>query len=114
MDVKMRLGEEIISGFHTPEQGRKAAESFQRVFRERQLPDDIPEAHVPAGAHKLFALLTQNNLAPSRNEAERLIRANAVEWDGGVVNQLATLQLAGGEKHLLRVGKKKFLRLVVD
>src|SRR5450432_3672787 len=34
MDVKMRLGEEIISGFHTPEAGRKAAESFQRVFRE--------------------------------------------------------------------------------
>src|SRR5450432_4776203 len=42
MDVKMRLGEEIISGFHTPEAGRKAAESFQRVFRERLAPDDIP------------------------------------------------------------------------
>jgi tyrosyl-tRNA synthetase len=114
MDVKMRLGEEIISGFHTPEAGRKAAESFQRVFRERQVPDDIPEARVPAGVHKLFTLLTQNNLAPSRSAAERLIRANAVEWDGSVVNQLATLQLNNGEKHLLRVGKKKFLRIVVD
>jgi hypothetical protein len=37
-----------------------------------------------------------------------------VEWDGSVVNQLATLQLNNGEKHLLRVGKKKFLRIVVD
>jgi tyrosyl-tRNA synthetase len=114
MDVKMRLGEEIISGFHGPEAGRKASESFQRVFRDRQAPDDIPEVHVAAGAHKLFSLLTQNHLAPSRSEAERLIRANAVEWDATVLNQLVTLQLTGGEKHLLRVGKKKFLRIVVD
>src|SRR5450432_3291966 len=42
MDVKMRLAEEVIAGFHTPEAGRKASESFQRVFRERLAPDDIP------------------------------------------------------------------------
>src|SRR5260370_40261995 len=42
MDAKMRLAEEVISGFHDQAAARKAAENFQRVVREKQLPQDIP------------------------------------------------------------------------
>jgi tyrosyl-tRNA synthetase len=114
MDAKMRLAEEVIAGFHGEAAARKAAENFQRVFRDRQAPVEAPVTRIPAGNYKLLSLLTQNNLVPSRTEAERLIRANAVEMDGRVFNQLTSMFFRSGEEHLLRVGKKKFLRLIVE
>src|SRR5258708_9068770 len=42
MDAKMRLAEEVISGFHGEDAARKAAENFQRVFRDRQAPLESP------------------------------------------------------------------------
>jgi tyrosyl-tRNA synthetase len=46
MDAKMRLAEEIVSGFHGPDPARKAAENFQRVFRDRQAPKETTEITV--------------------------------------------------------------------
>src|SRR5580704_3810921 len=43
MDAKMRLAEEVVTGFHGAEAGRKAAENFQRVFRDRQAPEEMTE-----------------------------------------------------------------------
>jgi tyrosyl-tRNA synthetase len=46
-------------------------------------------------------------LAPSRAEAERLIKQGAVEWDGKRVDEV-TLAFDGSQPrdHTLRVGKK--------
>ncbi len=41
MDAKMRLAEEVVSGFQGNEAGKKAAENFQRVFRDRQAPEEM-------------------------------------------------------------------------
>src|SRR5260221_3688096 len=53
MDAKMRLAEEIVTGFHGPDPARKAAENFQRVSRDRQAPEEMKEiriTRVPGGA----------------------------------------------------------------
>src|ERR1700674_4039592 len=42
MDNKMRLAQEVISGFHGEIPARKAAQSFQRIFRNREAPEEIP------------------------------------------------------------------------
>src|SRR5271168_2719905 len=42
MDAKMRLAEEVVTGFHGAEAGRRAAENFQRVFRDKQAPEEAP------------------------------------------------------------------------
>ena len=46
MDVKMRLAQEVIAGFHGEEAARKAAENFQRVFRDRQAPEESLEIYI--------------------------------------------------------------------
>src|SRR6266446_3794836 len=43
MDAKMRLAQEVIAGFHGADAARKAAENFQRVFRDRQAPEEMQE-----------------------------------------------------------------------
>src|ERR1700675_4217617 len=40
MDAKMQLAREVISSFHGEEAARKAADNFQRVFVDRQAPDE--------------------------------------------------------------------------
>src|SRR5881392_1761613 len=41
MDAKMRLAEKMISNFHGQADARRAAENFQRVFRDRQAPVEV-------------------------------------------------------------------------
>ncbi len=116
MDAKMRLAEEVISGFHGEDAAHKAAENFQRVFRDRQAPVESPIEKLSKGpAKKLTALLVELKLAPSKAEAERLIKQKAVEIDGATIEDpRKDIDLSKPSEFLLRAGKKKFLRIVVE
>jgi len=125
MDAKMRLAEEVISGFHDQAAARKAAENFQRVVREKQLPQDIPvvslkdeewhQNYLFAGTKSvaLSWLIAAWKLAPSRAEAERLIKAGAVEFnDKRITDPAHQIPLVDLRNSILRVGKRKFKRAV--
>src|SRR6201998_2505356 len=116
MDAKMSLAEEVVSVFHGPEAGRKAAENFQRVFRDREAPAEAPTQKMPRGlAKKLTALLVELSLAPSKSEAERLIKQKGVEIDGVTVDDFRKeIDLSRPGEFLLRAGKKKFLRIMIE
>jgi tyrosyl-tRNA synthetase len=116
MDAKMRLAQEVIRGFHGEDAARKAAENFQRVFRDRQAPVEAPVVKLPKGpARKLTALLVDLKLAPSKAEAERLIKQGGVEIDEARVDDpRKDIDLSKPLEFLLRAGKKKFLRVVVE
>jgi tyrosyl-tRNA synthetase len=116
MDAKMRLGQEVVSDFHGADAGKKAAENFQRVFRDREAPVEVPVQRIPRGpAKKLIALLVELQLAPSKSEAERLIKQKGVEINETPVEDFRKeLDLSKPAEFLIRAGKKKFLRLVVE
>jgi tyrosyl-tRNA synthetase len=116
MDAKMRLAHEVIGGFHGEDAARKAAENFQRVFRDRQAPIEAPVVKLARGpAKKLISLLVELKLAPSKAEAERLIKQKAVEIDGVTIDDpRKDIDLSKPTEFLLRAGKKKFLRIIVE
>jgi tyrosyl-tRNA synthetase len=116
MDVKMRLAEEVIAGFHGEEAARKAAGNFQRVFRDRQAPAEAEVQRISRGpAKKLAALLAELKLAPSKSEAGRLIEQGGVEIDGVRVDDARKdIDFSKPTEFLLRAGKKKFLRIIVE
>ncbi|MFI5057809.1 MAG: tyrosine--tRNA ligase [Candidatus Acidiferrales bacterium] len=116
MDIKMRLAQEVIAGFHGGEAAAKAGEEFQRVFRDRQAPEEAPLRRLPRGpAKKLTALLVELHAIASRSEAERLIKQGGVEINGTRVDDpRKDVDLSKPGEFLLRVGKKKFLRIVVE
>jgi tyrosyl-tRNA synthetase len=116
MDIKMRLAEEVVSDFQGADAGRKAAEHFQRVFRDREAPQEAPVKKISCGpAKKLTALLAELDLAPSKSEAERLIKQKGVEIDGALVEDFRKeIDLSKPAEFLLRAGKKKFIRVVVE
>jgi len=116
MDAKMRLAQEVIRGFHGEDAARKAAENFQRVFRDRQAPVEAPVMKLPKGpARKLTALLVDLKLIASKSEAQRLIEQGGVEIDGVRIDDpRREIDLSKSSEFLLRAGKKKFLRIVVE
>lgn len=115
MDAKMQLAQEVIAPFHGEEAARKAAESFQRVFRDRQAPEEAPVKKIAVnGAKKLATLLVELQLIASKSEAERLIKQGGVEIDGTRVDDpRRDIDLSKPAEFLLRAGKKKFVRVVV-
>jgi tyrosyl-tRNA synthetase len=135
MDAKMRLAEEIVSGFHGPDPARKAAENFQRVFRDRQSPDEIKEAKfrrtqeglvsvsLPYGRPPGYILgfpkwsqaLAYLEEAESISAAERIIKQGGLEINGkSIKDPTAKLDTSVSASYNVKFGKKKFLRLIVE
>jgi len=71
---------------------------------------------LPRGpAKKLTALLVDLKLIASKSEAERLIKQGGVEIDGARVDDpRKDIDLSEPADFLLRAGKKKFVRIVVE
>jgi tyrosyl-tRNA synthetase len=115
-DVKVRLATEVISDFHGPEAAEKAAENFQRVYSERQAPTEMPVVRMQQGEiRQLNSLLVELKLVASKSEADRLIKQGGVEVDGVRANdpRMVMPTYTPGE-FTLRVGKKTFLKVVVE
>jgi tyrosyl-tRNA synthetase len=113
MEAKLELARFIVRRSHGAEAARRAEAHFTRVVRERQAPEEVPEADVPEGdpVH-LPALLVELFGIASRSEARRLIGQGGVKLDGAVVTDLDVprISLAGA---LLQAGKRQFVRLRV-
>jgi tyrosyl-tRNA synthetase len=115
MEVKIGLAQEIIAGFHGEAAATRAADEFRQVFQKRGAPSDVPEKKLKPGPRALNALLTEAGLAPSRSEADRLIKQGGVEIDGARVEDVKhEVNLTAQKEILLRAGKKKFLRIVAQ
>jgi tyrosyl-tRNA synthetase len=113
MQAKMDLAGRIVADFHSKEAAEEAASHFDSVIRKKEMPDEISEKAVPSGAYSLSALLLSSGLASSRTEAKRLIEQAAVSIDGRRAEADDTLNLAApGASFVLKVGKRKFMRIV--
>ena len=116
-EAKKRLAREIITLYHSADDAQAADDEFERVHREHQVPDDMPEVAVPAeicdadGHARVTALLVAAGLAPSSGEAKRLVQQGGVSVDGAKISDPAgTLRVQTGQ--VVKVGKNRFARLL--
>ncbi len=110
MEVKMELARTIVTDFHSPAEAERAAEEFNRVVRQGQIPADIETVPLPAevrtgGELRVDKLLARVGLAESVSDAVRKIKAGAVEINGERLSDLRYPGDAGGCL-IIRVGKK--------
>jgi len=104
MQVKMRLAREIVSDFHSSEAADQAQADFDREVREGAEPADIETVMLPNGTgNSLAKILLGLDLVDSRTDAERKIKAGAVEINGQKYTNL-TIAISG--ETVVRVGKK--------
>jgi tyrosyl-tRNA synthetase len=104
MQVKMRLAREIVADFHSAEAAEQAQADFNREVREGAEPADIETVALPNGTgNNLAKILVVLDLVDSRTDAERKIKAGAVEING---QKYTSLTLAISGETVVRVGKK--------
>ena len=104
MEVKMELAARIVADFHSAE-AKQAGEDFNREVRQGGEPADIETMEYgTAGEIRVPQMLAAVGMAPTRTEAERLVKAGAVEIDGARSIDLKWLAEAG--THTIRAGKK--------
>lgn len=107
--VKQELARRLVADYHGAEAARTAEQEFERVFAGGGVPDDVDELH--ATAQPLAGLLAALALAPSRNEARRLVQQGAVSVDGERAGDPNLTLAARPEPYLLKVGKRRFARV---
>jgi len=112
-DAKVRLASEMAALLHGAEAAEGAAQAFDRQFRGKELPDEIPEIAWPSeGALPLANLLRELGLAASGGEARRLVDQGGVRLDGDVVNEPMQVVEPPSEELLIQVGKRRFARVL--
>jgi tyrosyl-tRNA synthetase len=114
-DIKVDLAKRIITDFHSKAEADGAEEEFDRVFKRKEVPDDIStfEVETGGGPWALPRLLMTTGLAPSVAEARRLIEQGGVRVNGErqTSNSGVVFTIKPGDELLLQVGKRRFLRV---
>ncbi len=111
-DDKRRLGRLVADAFHGSGAGQAAEAHFDRLFKDRRAPDEVPEVAVPTGAVHLPALLVDALGVGSRSEARRMVQQGGVSVDGEVLTDL-DVDASALDGRVLRAGKKRFARIRV-
>ena len=115
--AKSSLAFEIVQDFHSRLEAKGAEEHFDRVFRQREEPDEIPLFQISSGGGPVLLadIVAQVEYASSKSEARRLIKQGGVSINGEKVGDPA-FEIAPGSlsEFVLRVGKRKFGRIRIS
>lgn len=137
MIAKKALAADVVSSFFGPESGIAEAEEWSRVFSERKPPSTMQEIRLVRRSDSFLETVSMsqgdlNHLAVSPSpkwaqllaylrqiesiaKAVRLIEQGGLEIDGRIVKDpTAKLDSSIAASYEVRIGKKKFLRIVVE
>lgn len=112
-DIKAELGKWIVAEYYSREDAGAAEDAFIKQFKHNEIPEDIPEVSLSADQHfHLPTLMAEQQLAPSKSEARRLIVGGGVKLDGQKIAD-TDYEFAGKPQQsmVLQVGRRRFLRL---
>jgi len=105
-DAKAVLARRLVERLHGAEAAARAEDDFNRMFRNREIPDDIPERTV-SDPKDLVSALVETGLAPTRGDAKRLVEQGGVRIHGEKAGTDATLR----DGDVLQAGKRSFVRV---
>ena len=112
IDIKKDFAQEIVSRFHSIEEGQQARDGFENQFKKGELPEDIEEITLDVGVKgmPIANVLKEVGLTSSTSEALRMIKQGAVKIDGEKVEDKGLL-IESGSVAIFQVGKRKFARI---
>ena len=110
--AKAEVARKLVALYHGERAAEEATCEFDRIFREKGLPDDINIFMVvdEMAAVDIVWLIKESGGTKSLSEARRLIRQGGVSLDGEVVRD-EYAKISMDREYLLRVGKRFFRRV---
>jgi tyrosyl-tRNA synthetase len=111
-EMKRQLARDIVTRYWDDSAAGVAEEHFNRVFRQHDVPDDIPEFQLrDDDPIWVPAMLQAAGLVASNSEGRRMLSQGAVKLDG---TKLEDENQSRGDlvNAVVQVGKRRFVRLV--
>lgn len=112
-DLKAELAREIVSFYHGVEAAQVAEEDFNRIFRDKKDPINMPEVKISGSkCEDLPQMLVELKLTSSKSEARRLIEQGGVRIDKTqITDPKAHICFHNGM--VLQVGKFRFVKIII-
>ncbi len=112
-DLKRGLARAIVARFHSAGAAEEAEQHFDRLFVDRQAPEEIDPHPIAAGEDPVhIPAVIAAAFGHSRSEARRLVTAGAVRVNGEVLaREEIDVPAARLDGAVLQVGKRGFRRL---
>ena len=110
-DAKVRLAKEIVALYHGDKAAKTAEEEFNKIFREKKAPSEMPFFHASKKSYNIVDLLNDAKLTSSKSEARRIILQGGAKIDGETEkNWKAEIEVKKGM--VIQAGKRKFIKIV--
>lgn len=111
-DLKRELARRVVDRYHGEGSGADAESAFDRLFKQKKTPDDVPVAVLPdENPVWLPKVLADAGMVTSNSEARRLISQGAVKIDGDRLTS-DTIDRSELEGRTVQIGKRRFVRLI--
>jgi len=112
-DLKASLAKKIVKIYHGEKAAEKAMKEFNKIFKEKELPSDMPTYNLQQTTYNLMTLLVETKMTSSKTEAQRLIEQSAVKINNQVEKDWKK-EIKVGAEMIVQVGKRKFIKILVD
>ena len=110
-ELKAELARAIVSMYHGLESAMVAEEDFNRVFRDKQYPMDMPEVKIKnPTCNDLPQLLYDLKLVSSKSEARRLIDQGGIKIDRATITDYKA-PICFHDGMVIQAGKMKFVKI---
>ncbi len=109
-DAKALLAQTIVSMYHGSEAGQNAASEFDRIFKDKEMPEDIQEVKVSQDKLNILDLLVETKLAPSKQEAKRLVVQGGIKINNSVVSDFKQ-EIEILDNMIVQKGKRIFVKI---
>jgi len=111
-DQKAKLAQELVKIYHGEKQAKKALEEFDKVFKNKELPSDMPVFSTDKKEYFMLDLLCDTKMVGSKNEAKRLVEAGAVDVDNTTEKDWKK-PVEIKEGMIIKVGSRKFVKIKI-
>ena len=110
MELKRDLARRIVSLYYDEKIALDAENHFNQVTVAKGMPDEIEEYNLKEEDF-LVNIIADSGLLKSKSEARRMIKQSAVKIDGEAIKDIQ-YKVSMGDSFVLKVGKRKFLKVV--
>jgi len=111
-EAKVLLAKGIVNQFYDAAASEAAAAQFDRVFAQKELPDEMPVVELPAEAVMASKLLLTCGLVASGSEGKRMIAQGGVSIDGRKLTDPNEM-ISPIDGMVVQVGRRKFAKIHV-
>ena len=111
MELKRSLARNLVRMYYTESAATEAEDHFNLIHQKGKVPQDIPTYAVGDKSQRIIDIMVDGGLVTGKGEARRLIRQGGVKLDGETITD-EWLELKIDKERILKVGKRKFLKLL--